>query len=271
MLLGGKAQRGLLGVVAVVKNARRTGLPGKFLCFVLEMEQDRHRRRGQEFCTDCARGLLLWLTMRTTCRINAGIRQNQPFDGFAAQNVRFDDLVDIGHRDAPIPHRVGINDQVGPMFALVQTAGFIRSDPMFQATIGQLLLEYPLQFASPSRITGWAGTAFGTLVNTDKDVLLELRHREDLIRMAVGGEGPHSPGSMTAGRDPSTRTEVLAQDDSASCLLCGAAGVLVDGPKPAIACELRNSGNRGTLHVKEPLLAIVFEAHELRHAGAHRS
>lgn len=53
-------------------------------------------------------------------RVKAGIGQHQALDGFAADDVRFDDLIDIGFGDAPVPDRVGIDDQVRAMFALIE-------------------------------------------------------------------------------------------------------------------------------------------------------
>lgn len=55
-------------------------------------------------------------------RVEAGVGQHQAADGLAADDVRFDDFVDVGLGDVTVPHGIGIDDEVGAVFALVETA-----------------------------------------------------------------------------------------------------------------------------------------------------
>jgi hypothetical protein len=60
--------------------------------------------------------------MFTRGRVEAAIGQHQALNGLAADDVRFDDFVNIGFRDVPVPHSFGIDDQIWAVFALVETA-----------------------------------------------------------------------------------------------------------------------------------------------------
>jgi len=73
--------------------------------------------------------------------VDAGIRQHQALDGFAANYVRVDDLVHIGGSYATIPDGIGIDDKVGSVLALVKAAGLVRAHFPLQATLGQFLLK----------------------------------------------------------------------------------------------------------------------------------
>lgn len=77
-------------------------------------------------------------------RINARIGQCQSLNRLPANDVRFDDFVNVGRGYAPIPHPVRIDNKIGPMLALVETAGFIGPNFVLQPALGQLLLEDPL-------------------------------------------------------------------------------------------------------------------------------
>ena len=96
--------------------------------------------------------------------------------GISADDVRFDDFVDVGSIYVPIPDAVGIHDKIGPVLALVETAGFIGANFVLQATLGQLLLKFPLQFCLTLGIAAATRTIRRPLVAADKDVLLEFRH-----------------------------------------------------------------------------------------------
>jgi len=79
-------------------------------------------------------------------RVQAGICQSKPFYRLAANDVGFDDLFDICLGDVPVPDCVGVNDEVGAMFALVEAAGLIGTYFPFQSALGQFLFEEFLQF-----------------------------------------------------------------------------------------------------------------------------
>lgn len=64
--------------------------------------------------------------MLTTSGVEAMICSHQPLDRFSANDVGFDDFVNIVGCYASIPDRVWIDHNVGTMFALIETTGLIR-------------------------------------------------------------------------------------------------------------------------------------------------
>lgn len=108
--------------------------------------------------------------------IQAGIRDNQTLYRLVTDDVRLDDLIDIGCGDAAIPHRIGIDDDVRAMLALIQAAGFIGADCTVDASLCQLDLEYPLQIGIASRIAASAHISGGPVVGADEDVLAKFWH-----------------------------------------------------------------------------------------------
>ena len=114
--------------------------------------------------------------MRAFLRINALLRQNQPLHRHSADNVRFNDLVDIFRLHASVPNRIGIDDYRLPVLALIKTSGFIRAHFALQPALGDLVFEYFLELALTVRIAASPRTTGIALVSTYKDVSLKLRH-----------------------------------------------------------------------------------------------
>jgi hypothetical protein len=73
--------------------------------------------------------------------IQAGIRKQETLDRFAADDVRLDNLIDIGFSDMPVPDSFGIDHQVWAVLALIEASRLVRANFAFETTFGQLLLE----------------------------------------------------------------------------------------------------------------------------------
>jgi len=73
--------------------------------------------------------------------VQARIGQHQTLDGFAADDVRVDDFVDVGFGDVAIPDSIGINNQVRAVLALIEAAGLVGADFALEAALRQFLLE----------------------------------------------------------------------------------------------------------------------------------
>ena len=82
--------------------------------------------------------------MLTVC-VQARVGQYQPLDRLPADDVRFDNFVDIGEGDSAIPHSVWIDDEIRAVFALIQTTRLVGADSSLQPARGQLVLECLLQ------------------------------------------------------------------------------------------------------------------------------
>ena len=69
------------------------------------------------------------------------IRSNEPLDSLSADNVGFDNLINIAGCHAPVPDCVWIDNDVGTMFALIEAAGLICPHFPFKSQSCKLLLE----------------------------------------------------------------------------------------------------------------------------------
>ena len=79
--------------------------------------------------------------------IEAGVGQAQPLDRLTANDVGFDDLVDVGFGDVPVPDGFWIDNDRRTVLALIQAAGLIRPHFALQAALRELLLECLLQLS----------------------------------------------------------------------------------------------------------------------------
>ena len=109
-------------------------------------------------------------------RVQAGICQAEPLDGFAAENVGLNNLFDVGLGDVSIPNCVGVDDDIWTVFALIEAARLVGAHFTLQSALGKFLLEQLLQLGFRLRITASAGMARRTLVSADENVLFELGH-----------------------------------------------------------------------------------------------
>jgi len=85
--------------------------------------------------------------MRTGRGIDAGLRQAEPLHRPAVHNMLLDDFGDIFRLHKPVPDRLRIDHDCGPVLALVQAAGLVGAYRRLQAGGGDRLLEQPLQLA----------------------------------------------------------------------------------------------------------------------------
>jgi hypothetical protein len=73
--------------------------------------------------------------------VEAGVGQHEAPHRFAPEDMRLNDLLDIGLGDVPIPHRLRVNHNVGTVLALVETARLVGTHFAFEAVFRQFLLE----------------------------------------------------------------------------------------------------------------------------------
>ena len=108
--------------------------------------------------------------------VQARVRDAQSLDRPSADDVRFDDLIHIGLGDVAVPYRIGIDHEVGPMLALVETAGLVGSHSSLEPALRQFLLEQLLQLGLGGGIAASSRMAYWTLVSADEDMFVEFRH-----------------------------------------------------------------------------------------------
>jgi hypothetical protein len=114
--------------------------------------------------------------MLTACGVQAFILQPQSFYRLSADDVLLNDFIDVGQSDASVPDCLGIDDDIRPVFALVEASCLIGADSALQSALGKFDLEQLLKFGLGGGIATSAGMSGRTLVAADKNVALEFRH-----------------------------------------------------------------------------------------------
>jgi hypothetical protein len=132
---------------------------------------------GRSISQQSSSALTFYLPVRTVFGIQAGIRDQEPLDWAISENVRFNDFLNITQGDVSIPDSFGVNHDVRAMLALIETSCLVGAHLTLQSATRQSPLERLVQFTG----SGWVARATGIfrrpLVGTNKNVLLELRHK----------------------------------------------------------------------------------------------
>jgi hypothetical protein len=118
------------------------------------------------------RGWLVWAFLG----VEAGVGQAQALNGAAVEKMLGDDLLDVFDVDEAVPDRLGIDDHDWAVFALVEAAGFVGADVMFEADILDRVFEGGFELFTAGKKAAWTGGAFVALVGADEDVVVKFRH-----------------------------------------------------------------------------------------------
>jgi len=108
--------------------------------------------------------------------IEASIGYLQAFYGTVADDVGLHNFSHIGGFHVAVPHGLGIHDDGGAVFALVETTGFVGTHLGPESALSQLSLKNALQFGTSGGVATAARMSFGALIAADEDVLYELGH-----------------------------------------------------------------------------------------------
>lgn len=111
--------------------------------------------------------------MRAGLGIDTLIGQPQPLHRPAIHQVFLHNFRGIFGLHVSVPDRLWIDDDGGPMLALVEAAGFVDPDSISQARSLGELLQLRMQFALSIRGARRPRSAFGTGIMADKNVMLE--------------------------------------------------------------------------------------------------
>lgn len=112
--------------------------------------------------------------MLATRSIQTLVGKDKPFDWSARNQVFSNDLGDILRLDVPVPDSLGIDDHGRPVFALIEAAGLVGSNPRTETGRLDLILEQPLQFAFAICGTGRPCRPGLAMVSADKHMPLKL-------------------------------------------------------------------------------------------------
>jgi hypothetical protein len=108
--------------------------------------------------------------------VEALVGQNQTLDRPAVDNVRFNDLFDVGGRDATIPGAIRIDDHRWAVLALIETPGHVGTHAFLESAQSKFLFEEQLQLGLARGIATTARVSSVALIAADEKMLLELGH-----------------------------------------------------------------------------------------------
>jgi len=101
------------------------------------------------------------------------VGQAEALNGAAGNDVLVDDFGSIFGSDVAIPNSLGVDDDGGAVFALIQAAGLVYADAWAEAGGLYKLLDGGVQFALAVGVAAGARSVGGTGVGADKDVALK--------------------------------------------------------------------------------------------------
>jgi hypothetical protein len=113
-------------------------------------------------------------------RIDAGVGEAEALDGAAVDQVLFDDLGGVLRLHRAVPDGLGVDNESGAVLALVKAKRLVDSHVGKAGDFGGLL-KLGEDFALSIGGAGGAGSALGTNVMTDKDVMLVKRQSVILL------------------------------------------------------------------------------------------
>jgi hypothetical protein len=114
--------------------------------------------------------------------VDAGVGQAEAIDGTAVEEMLLDDLLGVVGMGKTVPDGFGIDDEDGPVLALVEAASLIDADAMLEAGGFDSILEGAAEFLAVFAGAAGAAGRFVALVEADKEVMFEDRHRDDLMQ-----------------------------------------------------------------------------------------
>lgn len=129
--------------------------------------------------------------MRTARRIDAIFRQHQALDRLSVHDVRFDDLLDVVRRDAPVPDGIGIHHHRRSVFTLIEAARHIGAHAFLESAQRKFLFEEELQLGLTGRITAAALVPGLPLVAADEQMLFKLGHALNFTGFGLGRRTKH--------------------------------------------------------------------------------
>ena len=128
------------------------------------------------------------------CSVEAGGGDLQALDGAVTEDVRLDDLVNVVEGDAAVPDGVGIDDDGGAVFALVEASGLVGTNYSAVGRSCKVRFEGTVKIAGSGRVAATTRMTCGPLISANEDVLGEFRHERLCARSVeiYNKNGPHA-------------------------------------------------------------------------------
>ncbi len=116
--------------------------------------------------------------MRAAFGVQTRIGDAQPLHGPAGDEVLAHDLFRVFGLDAAIPDGVRVDDDSGPVLALVEAAGLVDAHPAAQTGFARELLQARVQRAGSVTRAGGPRRIGRARIETDKDVAFKWGQAE---------------------------------------------------------------------------------------------
>ena len=108
--------------------------------------------------------------------VEAGVGQAEALDGAAADKVLVHDFVEVAGFDEAVPDGFGVDHNYGAVLALVEAAGLVDADAMFQAGSFYGVFQFAFELFAVFMATTGAGGGFVALIEADENVMVEFWH-----------------------------------------------------------------------------------------------
>ena len=108
--------------------------------------------------------------------IDAAVGQAKVLNRTIALDVRRNDLGYVGSLYVSVPDGIGINHHCRTVFTLVEAAGLVGADAVFQSAKRQLSLEGLLELSCTGRVAASASMSRRALVAAYEYVFCEVSH-----------------------------------------------------------------------------------------------
>jgi hypothetical protein len=125
--------------------------------------------------------------------VQAGVSDAEALDGAAGDEVLGDDFIGVFGFDAAVPDGIGVDDDGGPVLALVKAARLVDADAASEAGFASELRKAGMEGALAVCSAGRSRRVSGTDVVTDEDVAFEWWHG---LRIAEEVQGARERGNV---------------------------------------------------------------------------
>ena len=101
---------------------------------------------------------------------------SQTLDWSSPDDVFIDDLIDVSRSHSPVPNGFGIDNYVGPVFALIEASGLVSADAALEAALRYGRLKQLVELSGCVRIAASAWMSRFAVISADKDMFLKIGH-----------------------------------------------------------------------------------------------
>ena len=119
--------------------------------------------------------------VRAVIGVEACFGEPETLDGATVEDVLGDDLVYVVEIDEAVPDGLGVDDDRRAVLALVEAAGLVGANGVFETGIFESFLEGVFELFAAAGTATRTGGGVVALVGADEDVVVELCHAYEVL------------------------------------------------------------------------------------------